>query len=238
MGMNYTKKILLLLSIVLNGVGISAQTADKVIDNYLKAIGGKDAIAKMKSLYYESTIDIMGMSGNMRTTVLNGKGYKQEMEIMGSTIVTCFSETGGWDINPGKSGNAAIVMSEKEYNDKKNQIFIGAPFIVYKENGYTAEIINTEMLDGLSTTKLRVTSPSNISSDYYFDSKTSLIVKVVQAGEMGETISTYSDYRDVDGGYKLPFKIDTDMGGGQVKMKMTVQKASLNVAVDKAIFEK
>ena len=39
--MNYTKKILFLLSIVLIGISVSAQTADNVIDNYLEAIGGK-----------------------------------------------------------------------------------------------------------------------------------------------------------------------------------------------------
>ncbi len=234
--MNYTKKILFLLSMVLIGIGVSAQTADNVIDNYLEAIGGKKNMAEIKSLYYESTVEVMGMSGNMKTTILNGKGYKQELELMGNPSVTSLSETEGWTINPMAGGNAPVAMTEGEFNDAKNQIFIGAPFIQYKNEGYTAELKGKEEVNGINTVVVKLTSPSNTSSDYYFDTANYLVVKVVQTGEMGETVSTYSDYKELEG-YKLPYQINTDINGGQISMKTTVKNASLNLAVDEDIFK-
>jgi hypothetical protein len=235
--MNYTKKSLLILSAVLLVNNMSAQTADKVIDNYIKAIGGKDLVGKTNSLYYESTVEVMGITGKMKTTILNGKGYKQEMELMGSTIVTCFSETEGWSVNPMAGETTPKVMTEKEFNDGKNGIFIGAPFINYQKEGFKAEMNGEETINDAKAFRLELTSPSNKTSTYYFDANTYLILKVVQVGEQGESISNYSDYRDVDG-FKLPYKVNTDINGGQIVMKMTVQKASLNIAVDEAVFRK
>jgi hypothetical protein len=70
-------------------VTVSAQTADEIISKYVEAVGGKDLLTKITSVYTESTMDIMGMQGNVKTTTLNGKGMRQDMDISGTTITTC-----------------------------------------------------------------------------------------------------------------------------------------------------
>ena len=80
------KTILLFTASLLCGVFVSAQTAEGIIEKYLQVIGGKEQISKIKSLYVESAMEVMGMESTVKVTILNGKGYKSEMEIMGSAM--------------------------------------------------------------------------------------------------------------------------------------------------------
>jgi hypothetical protein len=61
--MKIINKLSLLVIFILAGTVLSAQTADDVIARYLDAIGGKRTIRKIKSMYVEGTMDIMGMEG-------------------------------------------------------------------------------------------------------------------------------------------------------------------------------
>jgi hypothetical protein len=222
-------------------VTASAQAPDEIISKYIQAIGGKDLLTKITSVYTESTMDVMGMQGNVKTTTLNGKGMKQEMDIMGSPMTTCFSDKGGWSINPMTGATSPEDMPEAQYNSGKDQIVVGAPFINYAEKGYKAELMGTEAVGAVNAFKIKMTSPDSISSVYFFDPDTFYLVKSVQSIEMQGQITdneiTYSDYKPTDG-YAVPYKMEMNIAGGQFQMAMTVSKVELNNPVDEAIFSK
>ena len=81
----------------------------------MNALGGKDQIAQISSVLYEGTLDVMGSQGTVKTTLLNGKGYKQEIDVMGTVVVMCYTDSMGWQINPmggnynrGKNGRQSV----------------------------------------------------------------------------------------------------------------------------------
>ena len=238
--MKTIKAILFFTALTLYTASVSAQTADAVIAKYVKALGGKEQLSKITSLYTESKADIMGMESVQKTTVLNGVGYKMEMEIMGSTMVTCINENGGWSINPMMGSGAAEDLPEAQYTEAKNQIFIGAPFTVWDEKGYKAELLGTEAVGSANAIKVKLTAPDSTSAVYYFDSGTDLLIKSVAQGDMQgqqvENTTTYSDYKEVDG-YTLPYKVTISMGG-MFEMTNEVTKVEVNQPVDTAIFAK
>jgi len=55
------------------GLSASAQTADEIISKHIDALGGKDAIAKVTSLYMEGSMQVMGNEAPTTVTVLAGK---------------------------------------------------------------------------------------------------------------------------------------------------------------------
>ncbi len=220
-------------------VTVTAQTADEIIGKYIQALGGKDLLNKITSVYTESTMDIMGTQGTLKSTQLNGKGIKQEMDIMGSIITTCFTDKGGWSINPMTGATSPEVMPETQYNSGKDQLGVGAPFINYAEKGIKVELMGTEPVGGVNAFKIKMTNPENISALYYFDPNTFYLIRQVQQTEMqGETIDnvmTLSDYRTTEG-YLMPYKVEMVMAGGQFSMTMAVTKVELNKPVDEAFF--
>jgi hypothetical protein len=222
-------------------VTVSAQTADEIISKYVEAVGGKDLLTKITSVYTESTMDIMGMQGNVKTTTLNGKGMRQDMDISGTTITTCYSDKGGWSINPMTGATSPEDMPTSQYNSGKDQIVIGAPFINYAEKGYKAELVGNEAVGTINAYKIKLTAPDSTSSVYFFDPATSYLVRTVEQmdmqGQMTDNEITLSDYRQVEG-YAVPYKMDMNIAGGQFQMTMTVSKVELNKPVDETIFAK
>jgi hypothetical protein len=235
------KSLLLAFIALFYAVTASAQATDEIIGKYIQAIGGKDLLTKITSVYTESTMDVMGMQGNVKTTTLNGKGMKQEMDVMGSLMTTCYSDKGGWSINPMTGATSPEAMPEAQYNSGKDQIVVGAPFINYAEKGYKTELMGTEAVGTINAFKIKMTSPDSISSVYFFDPDTFYLIKSVQAmemqGQMTDNEITYSDYKQTDG-FAMPYKMEMNIGGGQFQMAMTVSKVELNNPVDEAIFSK
>ncbi|MGD0754450.1 MAG: hypothetical protein ABR927_05245 [Bacteroidales bacterium] len=219
----------------------SAQTADEIIGKYVKAIGGKDLLSKITSVYSETSTEVMGMQIAGKMTVLNGKGMKQDLDVNGSTMTNCYTDKGGWSINPMSGGTAAEDMPAAQYNSGKAQIIVGAPFINYAENGYKAELMGTDTIAKVNAFKIKLTAPDSTSSLYFFDPGTFYLLKSVQQaemqGQMVENIINFSDYRQTDG-FTMPYKMDMDMAGGQFNLSTTITKVELNKPVNDSIFLK
>ena len=235
------KTILLLNIFVFCGVLVSAQSADEIMSKYVQAIGGKKNLSKIQSLYTESEADIMGMASVQKTTVLNGKGYKMEMEINGEIITTCITEDGGWSINPMTGSTAVEDMTEDQYDETRAQIFIGGPFTVFGDLGYQAEALGNETVGKVNAAKVKLTSPGGTTGLYFFDPATGYLIQTVQEseaqGQMVETVMSFSDYKEVDG-ITLAHTINVDVAGGMFMMTMIVTKVEVNKTVDPAIFIK
>ena len=114
----------------------TAQTADEIIAKHIAAIGGKEKIALIKTLYTESTMQVMGNDAPMKMYVINGKAMKTEIEMMGSTIINCMTENGGWSLNP-MAGGDVVDMPEKQYKGAANGITLGGAFMNFATNGTT-----------------------------------------------------------------------------------------------------
>ena len=183
----------------------------------------------------------MGMTGLQEATVLNGKGYKTEMEFNGEVTTNCITESGGWSINPMTGSSSAEDMTEVQYDETRTQIFIGGPFTVFGDLGYKAEALGNESVGDINAAKVQLTSPEGTSAVHLFDPGTGYLLKTVQEsdmqGQMVETISSYSDYKEVDG-ITLPHTISVDVGGGMFVMSSIVTKVEVNKTVDPAIFIK
>ena len=228
---------MLFKALLLAGAILSAQTADDVISSYVDAIGGKKKISKIESLVVEGSMEVEGMEGAMKTTTLSGKGVRVEIDMMGSMIVNCITDQGGWTINPFMGGSTPEDMTEEQYNSAKYQIVVGGPFINYKELGFKAELAGEETIGDTRTIKVNLTSPEEKVSEHYFDPESGYLVRSVDDGDMGENVTTFSDYTETDG-MLTPHSMEISAAGGQAYIYMTVEKVTVNAPVDESVFSK
>jgi hypothetical protein len=177
---------------------VSGQTADEIISKYIKAIGGRERLQKITSVYAEGTIEAMGMAGSVKYFTLNGKGHRQDIDINGTTIINCFGEKDGWSINPMGGSGTAETMTQEQYNAGKDRISVGGMYVDFTAKGYKAELIGNETIGTANAYKIKITSPDNITTTDYFDATTFYLIRTVaqteMQGQMIENIMTYSDY--------------------------------------------
>ena len=226
---------ILVVSALASAVSLSAQTAGEIVSKHVAAIGGKDAISQVKSVYMETSITMMGGENPSTTTIVNGVGYKSETDFNGTKIVQCYTDKGGWTINPMAGAATATPMPDDVYNAGKAQINIGGALYDYAAKGSKVELLGK---DG-GAYKIKLTSKENVEAVYLIDSTSYLITSVTSKGKMQDQdvdITTkYSDYRKTELGYVIPYAIDVDFGG-QFQLTIAVKKVELNKTIDPAIF--
>jgi hypothetical protein len=220
---------------------VSSQTADEIVGKYIDAIGGKDQISKISSLYMEGSLDVMGGTGTIKHTILAGKGAKSEIDVQGTSVTMCVTDSAGWSINPMTGNYNAEYMPPEQYKASKDEINIGGPFTDYAGRGYKLELAGQETIGSLSANKVIVTSPDSVATQYFFDPETGYLVQIIQTSNMGgqsmDITVGYSDFRKTDAGLTIPYKIETNYGG-QFFLTETVTKVDINQPVDPAIFVK
>lgn len=212
----------------------SAPTADEIVAKYVAAIGGKAAISQVKSMTTESSVQVMGNESPSITTIVDGVGYKSETDFNGAKIVQCYTDKGGWIINPMAGANDPAPMPDDVYNGGKGQINVGGALYDYAAKGSKVEFMGK---DG-DAYKVKLTTKENVESTYLIDSTTFLISSVLSKGKMQEQdidITTrLSDYRKTELGYVIPYAINVDFG--QFALSIAVKKVEFNKTIDPAIF--
>lgn len=211
-------------------------TADEIVAKSVEAEGGKDTISKVKSLSMEMSMQVMGNDAPSTAVAVDGVGYKMETDFNGTKIVQCYTDKGGWMVNPMAGAADPSPMPDDQYLAGKSQIFIGGPLYDYVAKGSKIELAGKDA----DTYKLKVTTKDNVESVVVIDAKTFLIKSVAGKAKMQgqdvESTSTLSDYRKTDVGYVVPYHVNVDLGG-QFQLDITVKKVDLNPTIDPAVFE-
>lgn len=231
--MKSIKNLLITLAAITTAT-LNAQTVDEVISKHVEAIGGKDKLSQVKSVYSENTMEVMGSSAPQKEYLLEGKGYKAEVEFNGSSIINCVTDKGGWTINPMMGGTDAQAIPDGLYKSSKPQIYIGGALIDYSTKGYKAELLGKEGGDF----KIKVTADGN-ETYYFINATTYYLTKSIMKGEaMGQAVEVttiYSDHKKTDFGIVLAYTKSIDMGMLQLVQK--TDKVEVNKAIDPKVFE-
>src|SRR5450759_5743929 len=77
-----------------------AQTADEIVNKHIEAIGGTDAWKKVNSMVTTGTLKMQGAEIPISLTVLNGKGSRQDITVMGMNGYQIVTPTQGWKFMP------------------------------------------------------------------------------------------------------------------------------------------
>jgi hypothetical protein len=216
-------------------VSLSAQTADEIVGKYVAAIGGKDAISKVKSMSMETSVQVMGSDNPGTTTILDGVGYKSETDFNGQKIIQCLTDKGGWMVNPMAGASDPTPMPDDQYKARKDDIFVGGQLYDYAAKGSKVEMFGKEG----DAYKIKLTTKDNVEAIYVIDPKTFFVTSVMTKGDMqGQPVDVttkLSDYRKTDVGYMVPYAMDIDLGG-QFSLTITVKKLELNKTIDPSEF--
>lgn len=232
-------KIGILAVAALVSISVNAQTVEEIIAKHIEAIGGKDKLSQIKSIYMETSVDVMGNQAPNTVTILDGKGYKSELDFNGQKVVQVFTDKGGWMINPLMGSTTPTPIPAEQLKGAKDQIAVAGPLFNYSEKGSKAELLGKEDVNGVNAFKIKLTNKEGFVSTYFIDPSNYYIIKAAMTqnaqGQEMETNMFFSDYKKTDFGFVVPYSIEIQLP--QFTLKSTTKKVEVNKPVDENIFK-
>ena len=238
--MKLIKGSIALAVLFLTSTGIYAQTTDEIIAKHQAAMGSPEKWASVKSMVMKSKFNVQGMDIESKSSVVVGKSFRQEVEVMGNKIITVIDGEGGWMNRPGGTGEPEDLPREqvKAGVSQKN---IGSSLLIAKNEGAKIDLVSKEKLDGAEVYLLKITKKSGEESQVFVSASTGFIVKAINKmnvqGQQVEAEVMYSNYKSIDGLF-FPFTVETPspMGGGN--MVVETSSIDLNPVLDASLFAK
>ncbi len=205
--------------------GLTAQT---VVDDYIKAVGGKDKLMAVKEVYSMASASMMGQSISMENFQMGNEKFASKVSL-GGNVMQSVTFDGTKAKVGGMQGNQ--MLEGEDINAFKSSALI-FPELHYDRLDYKFKLSGTEMIDGKEAYKIAVTSPFGQKSTEYFDVDSKMKVRSIsEAGDF-----TYSAYEELDG-IMFPYEIKMSGGGMPVPMVIKVEKIEVNKGIDAAMFK-
>jgi hypothetical protein len=213
----------------------SLPDANKILDNYVRAVGGADAIQKISSRVQKGTINLGGHKFAVEIFTEAPAKRATVMHLPNGNSVTAYDGHDGWLATPGRPLHE---MSEAELDAAKidadlhfpmNARFIFSDLSVERKEklGDRDVYVVSGLREGQPPVKL------------YFDERSGFLLRLVRYAESplgrNPTQIDYSDYRD-SGGLRIPFQWTIARPGGRFTIQ--VDQVQQNVPVDAAKFSK
>ncbi len=220
-------------------LAVNAQSVDDILNKHIAAIGGKDAISKIKSMSIESEVSVMGQSFPSSTTILVNKGFKNVTTVNGMEIIQAFSTDTAWSVNPLMGSSTPTGLSSDQKKLGASSYDVGGPLFNYKEKGNVIELDGSDSVNGVKAIKLKIKDKNGVETTMLLDPNTYYIlkqvVKVTVDGQEVVSSSLFSDFKKTDSGLVMPFVTNTSNQGFDIIITHT--KIEFNKDVDPKIFE-
>jgi predicted Zn-dependent peptidase len=222
--------------IVASGAVLPAgMTAEKVVEDYVNAVGGE---AKINAIKDVTTTSVM-KTGGPEITV---KTWQKDSKVVTDMVMNGMSMSkrkydGSKAKETGMGGERDL--EGEELNDLKEQALF-CKEMAYKTGGYKLALKGLEQIDGSDAYVVEVVRPDGKKTTEYYDMKSSLKVREVsnvtgQDGEPAPMTIDYADYKETNG-VLYPNTI-TITGVFPVPLKASLTEIKVNAGIDDAIFK-
>lgn len=210
--------------------------ADPILDKYLQALGGADALAKITSRVQKGTlsgfggrqfpVDVFSKASEMRATVVH---------MPQGDNITAFDGQAGWLGNPGRPPRDMSAPEVEAARMDADLLFALRLKQIFKD----FKVEPTEKIGGRDVVLVIAKNSGQPPVELYFDATSGLLLRLVRYAETplgrNPTRIDYDDYRDADG-VKVPFRWTVARPSGRFTIE--VAEMQQNVPVDDAKFVK
>lgn len=220
-------------------------SAKQIIARNVKARGGLVAWRAVKTMSMSGMMEAGGKNNTQLPFLIRMKRpRKMEFELTfdGKTAKQVYDGTTGWKLRPFLNRTEAEPYTPEEIRKASEMQDLDGPLIDYAAKGTKVTLEGTEPVEGHDAYKLRLTLRDHQARSLWVDGRSFLEVKLegnprVLDGKEHKVATYFRDYRLVNG-LQIPFVYETVVDGVKATHKMTIDKVTVNPALDDALFSK
>jgi len=207
--------------------------ADELLNKYLGAVGGADALSKIHTRVQKGTLDAMGHKSEIEVYSEAPEKRVSISKIPNGSSVTAFNGEVGWLTIP----NGVHRMTAQEREAARIDAELYFPLRV-REMYKQFRVLPGEPINGHDTYLISATGGDvHPALRLYFDQQTGLLVRQIRYAETAlgrlPTQLDYADYKDADG-VKIPYQWTLWRPGGSFTIR--IADVQQNVPIDEKLF--
>ncbi|HTB06418.1 MAG TPA: hypothetical protein VK806_05640 [Bacteroidia bacterium] len=187
------------------GGGREGITADQVINDYIKVMGGKDKLNSIKTLYMEGEINSNGRKIPVKKWYVNGKAVRYESSFNGITSYTIVRTDSGWRYNPGRGQKVPEPLTAAILASNKPDLDLAGTLVDYAAKGYKVVYEGTEDIEGTEAYKIEEIINDKLIYTFFFDPDSHYIMRLRTKSSLGVRVTTsstdFSFYQPTADGY-------------------------------------
>lgn len=207
-------------------------TAEKIVDNYLKAIGGKKSVGALKDATYDWIIQFndepYGMARLQRKAPAS---ERWELTFGNGQIVSATNTRSAWEL--GLKQNLRTFTGPLSASAKLRASLDASRLVNFKKSNVLARVVSLGDLGSEPAYIVEFSTRSGARFQYYFSVKTSLLTKITS--EMRFTRVLFDDYRP-EHGILEPHRIRMNIDGAG-ELTLVLQSVKYDTGIDDRVFD-
>ena len=210
-----------------------AQEPSKVIDQYVKAVGGTKALKHIQTLSFEGTFTTVdGKTGTYTfDTKLPNRLY---IELLAGehSVIEAYNGKSAW--HQTATGELGTLTGEEGMQIEAASQFYNSRLVDLKKHKIATALVGHVSVRGKDALQLEVTTATGMKRQLFFDPQSHLLIKetATVAGVNQETL--YDDYR-AEGGVQVAHRIELRRGNDSYDI--TVTRVLLNETIGERVFD-
>ncbi len=211
-----------------------AQDAGKIIDQYVKAVGGAKVLSRIQTLTIEGALSnaAQDKTGTYTFDTKLPNRYYSELVTGGRSLIEAYNGKSAWRQNA--AGEIGTLTGAQGFQLEAAGQYYNSQLVNPKKNKLAVSFAGHVQVRGKDALEIEVSTAKGVKREVFFDPQTHLIVeeKATVAGSDQEIF--YDDYRNVEG-VKIPYQIELRRGGETYPILVT--RAVVNGVVGERVFD-
>jgi hypothetical protein len=231
----YSYKLVITAAFCLTAFAASASAQDpqKIVDQYIKAVGGSKALSKARTMVIEGTFH--WPDGKTGTYTLNTRlpnRYYSELVSGDTSLIEAYNGKSAWHRTA--SGELATVVGAEGSQLEAAGQYYNSHLVDARKNKIGLAFVAFSKVRGRDALEIEVTTMTAVKRRVFFDPQTHLIMKEAATVAGIDEEILYDDYRSLSS-VRIPYRIE--LHRGTETYDITVTRAEVNGAVGERVFD-
>ncbi len=207
-------------------------SAEKIVDNYLKATGGKKTAGAIKDATYEWVVQLNDQPiGTARTQRKAPSSERFELTFGNGKIISGTNSRSAWEI--GLDNRLRTLTGLESAATKLRATLDSSRLVNFKKANVLARVVSLGDLASEPAYIVEFSTRSGVRFQYYFSVKTSLITKIT--GDAKKTRVLFDDYRSNKGIFE-PHRVRMNVEGSG-ELTLLLQSVTYDTGVEDRTFD-
>ena len=207
-------------------------SAEKVVDSYLKAVGGKKRVATIRDATYEWTIQLKDQPmGTAKTLTRTPASVRTEMIFGNGQLTSGANGRSAW--KRGLVGELQTLTDAEAAAARLQAVLDASHLVDIKKSNVLARVVSVKNVGNDPAYVVEFSLRSGARLRYLFSTTTKLLLSIED--DARQTTTRFEDYRS-EGNLVEPHRVSIN-SAGQGELTFILQRASYNAGLADSVFD-